>query len=59
MSKNPDLPLFIVAVLVFATIASTYLSAKKSTTQRVKGVVERVEGKQFVIVLREGKVASI
>jgi hypothetical protein len=59
MSKSPHLPLFVVAVLAFATVASTYLSAQQSPTQRVRGVVERVEGKQFVVASREGKVVPI
>ncbi len=59
MSKSPHLPLFVVAVLAFATVASTYLSAQQSPTQRVRGVVERVDGKQFVVASREGKVVPI
>lgn len=55
MSKSPHFPLFVVAVLASATVASTYLSAQQSPTSRVRGVVEKVEGKRLFVTSREGK----
>jgi hypothetical protein len=59
MSKSPHLPLFVVAVLAFATIASTYLSAQQSPATRVRGVVEKLDGKLLSVKSREGSVVQV
>ena len=59
MSRSSHLPLFVVAVLASATVASTYLSAQQSQASRVRGVVEKIEGKTLFVASREGKSVQI
>lgn len=59
MKQSPHLPLLVVAVLAFATVASTYLAAQQSQSHRVRGVVERVEGRQLTVTSREGKIVPV